>query len=388
MSTNNEVIIIAAAANGETTVVEIIATDSDSLLTKDSDGHTLVEEVIEAVLDQIDESNVDETFDENPGDSNANALGSSADGTAINDGESILNSTGEFDAAIAGFNTQDDSDLAFDAAAPTEIDLTGASDTGANFTTFDASAGIVGTNVTDTETTESVSGTVEGSDFGIDTETQANFDLATEAQAKADEAIEAGDYEAAAQYREDAQDAAWQAGDDSMLHGSDSNDLMMADAYQEKAEYAEAQQAEYAQAGDYEAARDASRDAATYTQWADSDAGGADHSAEANYEHQQMDMADWEQDTADYYQQNAEAYAAQGDIENAATYQGEASEHQDTADYYGDLGEHNGTYDQFESVPDASYSGCDYSTDYASADYSSTDYTSSCSSYDSSSDTE
>ena len=56
MSTNNEVIIIAEESTGETTVVEIIATDSQTLLAKDADGETLVEEIVEAVFDHLDET--------------------------------------------------------------------------------------------------------------------------------------------------------------------------------------------------------------------------------------------------------------------------------------------------------------------------------------------
>jgi hypothetical protein len=384
MSTNNEVIIIAEETNGETTVVEIIATDSETLLTQDADGKTLVEEVIEAVLDHMDETDAAETIDENLDVNDADFIASSSEITELSESDSNVSSFGEVGAEISGFSTQPDLDLAYEAAAPAGFPVVGSDEPAIDFTTFDASAGVIGTTTADAGMTEEVT---ETSEAEVDAETQANFDLATEAQAKADEAIEAGDYEAAAQYREDAEDAAWQAGDDSMLHGSEASDLTMADYYQDKAADLEEQQAEYAQAGDYEAARDASRDAATYTQWGDIEGGGADHSAEAQQEHTQMDMAAWQQDIADGYQQDAEAYAAQGDFENAETFQAEASEHQSTADYYGDLGEHNGTYDQYESVPDASYSGYDYSTDYVSADYSSaTDYSSSSSSYDSSYD--
>lgn len=385
MSTNNEVIIIAEESTGETTVVEIIATDSETLLAKDADGETLVGEIVEAVFDHLDETDDGDALGEDSDATDAEVVASFDDVTEMNETASVLGSADVFDATIADYNTPADLGSAFDVAAPASFDAVVMDETGTDFTTFDAGAGVVDETSSATEARESAT---ENIDSEVDADAQANFDLATEAQAKADEAVAAGDYEAASAFREDAEDAAWQAGDDSMLHGSDANDLMMADTYQDKAEYLEEQQAEYAQAGDYEAARDASRDAATYTQWADIDGGGADHSAEAANEYQQMDMAAWEQDTANYYQENAEAYAAQGDFENAEVYQGEASEHQDTADYYGDLGEHNGTYDQFDEVPDASYGVYDYSTDYASTDYSSSDYSSSYASYDSSSDTE
>ncbi|MEW6127910.1 MAG: hypothetical protein AB1757_12800 [Acidobacteriota bacterium] len=380
MTNNNEVIIIAEDANGETTVVEIIATDDALLSDKDGDGETLIEEVIEAVFDHVDDSDSTDVAQDNQDITDAEVI-SAPDAYVTSELISEEVSTDE----LAG------NDLAFDASADftttTDFDATSLDsgfasdpmayssvDSGSSFSSFDS---------VDTTSEESA----ESAESEVDTEAQANFDLATEAQAKADEAIEAGDYEAASQYREDAENAAWEAGDSSMLHGSDASDLTMADYYQDKAADLEEQQSAYAQAGDYEAARDASRDAATYTQWGDIEGGGADHAAEAQQEYANMDMATWQQDIADGYQQDAEAYAAQGDFDNAAMYQAEAGEHQDTADYYGDLGEHNGAYDQYSDVPDASYGGYDYSTDasYASDYSSTTDYSSSYdySSYDS-----
>jgi hypothetical protein len=376
MSTNNEVIIIAEESNGETTVVEVIAANADTLVAKDGDGDTLVEEIIEAVFDHSDDTDTNETTLDNLDVSDAEVITSANDLTTLEEADSIVDSTDEFDAGMPEFNTQPDLAAAYDAAAPAQFDAADFSELNADYAGFDAGAAVVGTTVSDSTDTS------ENSDSEVDGEAQANFDLASDAQAKADEAVAAGDYEAAAQYREDAEDAAWQAGDDSMLHGSDASDLTMADTYQDKANDLEEQQAEYAQAGDYEAARDASRDAATYTQWGDIEGGGADHSAEAQHEYAQMDMAAWQQDIADGYQQDAETYAAQGDFESAETFQAEAGEHQDTADYYGDLGEHNGTYDQYADVPEASYGGYDYSTDYAAADYSATDYSSDYSSAD------
>lgn len=364
MTNNNEVIIIAEDANGETKVVEIVATDAEALLGKDADGDSLIEEVIEAILDPTDDFDSHQTGQGNDV-SDADVL-NAPDGYTLNADEDSTDGSVTYDAAF------DTSPLSTDA---NEFEVTGMN---AGFD--DDSTGYVpaGADTSFAAVDSTASHTTANSEAEVNTETQANFDLATEAQGKADEAIAAGDYEAAAQYREDAENAAWQAGDDSMLHGSNANDLTMADAYQDKAADLEHQQSEYAAAGNYEAGRDASRDAATYTQWGDIEGGGADHSAEAQHEYAQMDMASWQQNIADGYQHDAEVYAAQGDVDHAEMYQQEANDHQGIADYHGELGQHDGVYDQYDQVPDASYGGYDYSTDAShAADYSSTtDYSS------------
>jgi hypothetical protein len=369
MTNDNEVIIIAEEANGETKVVEIVATDADALLGKDADGDSLIEEVFEAFLDPTDDFDSHQTGQGTDEVSDADVLNTPA-GYTVSELNADENTT---DAAF------DTSLLSADA---NDFEVTGMNagfdDDSTGYVTAGADTSFAAIDSTEAHTTDH---TTANSESEVNTETQANFDLATEAQGKADEAIAAGDYEAAAQYREDAEHAAWQAGDDSMLHGSNANDLTMADYYQDKAADLEHQQSEYAAAGNYEAARDASRDAATYTHWGDNEAGGADHSAEAQHEYGEMDMASWQQNIADGYQHDADVYAAQGDVDHAEMYQQEANDHQGVADYYGELGQHDGVYDQYDSVPDASYGGYDYSTDASQAvDYSSTtDY----SSYDS-----
>jgi hypothetical protein len=213
-----------------------------------------------------------------------------------------------------------------------------------------------------------------------DTATQAQIDAATEAQAAADEAVARGDYEAAAYHREAAENASWSAGDNSMLHGSDAIDLESADWQQDQANYYEQQQAQHAQAGDYEAAREDAANAAYAHQNADWQAGGSDHSGQAQLEEHQMDWAVWEEKNADYYAEQSDAYAAQGDYDNAAMYGAAAAEHQAAADHHGDLGEHGGeiaVYDPASEVThDASYSSYGYSSSYDAA-ASSYDYSSS-----------
>jgi hypothetical protein len=216
----------------------------------------------------------------------------------------------------------------------------------------------------------------------IDPATQAHASVAAEAQAQADEAVARGDYEAAAYHREVAENEAYAAGDYGMLHGSNSTQLENADWQQEQANYYEQQQSQYAQAGDYEAAREAASNAAYAHQTADWQAGGSDHSGQAQLEEHQMDWAVWEEGNANYYAQQADYYAAHGDYDNAATYAAEAAEHQAAADYHGDLGTHGnawGVYDPSSEVThDTSHSSYDYSSSYSSA-YDTSSYDSSSS---------
>lgn len=173
-------------------------------------------------------------------------------------------------------------------------------------------------------------------------EQEEHTNAATDAQAQADEFIAKGDYAAAAEARETAENEAWEAGDDSMLSAYDAQDLTTAADNQEKAEYYEAQQAEHAQSGDYEAAKEDASNAAYAAGNADYYAGGDDHTGQADAEEYQMGWAIHEEKQADYYADNAASYAADGDFENAEMYAAEAVDHQDAADYHGDLGEHGG----------------------------------------------
>ena len=158
---------------------------------------------------------------------------------------------------------------------------------------------------------------------------------ATEAQERAEEAVAAGDYETAAQFRETAENEAWDAVDSSMLEGATSAELESAAAYQAKAEEYEKEEAQHASAGDYESAREAAAQAANATDWADFKAGGDDHSASAEAAYSKDDWAVWEQQQANESEQSAEAYAAEGEFESAEVYAESATEHQAEADAYG-----------------------------------------------------
>jgi hypothetical protein len=80
-------------------------------------------------------------------------------------------------------------------------------------------------------------------------EQEAHTQAATDAQNAADEFIAKGDYAAAAEARETAENESWEAGDDSMLSAYDAGDLTFAADKQEQAEYYNEQQTQFAQAG-------------------------------------------------------------------------------------------------------------------------------------------
>jgi hypothetical protein len=218
------------------------------------------------------------------------------------------------------------------------------------------------------------SSTVDEAADSATLEAQAHAEAAVEAQAAADEFVAAGDYAAAAEAREVAENEAWAAGDQYILHGSDSTDLETAAYQQENAEYYEQQQALHAQQGDYEAAREDASNAAYATANADWNAGGADHTGQADAEYFQMGLAVSEEQTSDYFAHSAEQAAVAGDYENAEYFADLAADHQDAADYHGDLGEHGGeigVYDNTSVVETGgSYEAADYSSSY---DYSATD---------------
>ncbi|MEW6126225.1 MAG: hypothetical protein AB1757_04110 [Acidobacteriota bacterium] len=209
-------------------------------------------------------------------------------------------------------------------------------------------------------------------------EAQAHAQAADEAQARADADIEAGDYRAAAEEREIAENEAWAAVDSDMLHGESSYRLESAADEQAEGKYWEQEEAKHAEAGDYEAAREDASRAADAIGWADYYAGGDDHSGQARAEYEKEDWAVWEQNQADADRQEAVNYAESGNFENAAQYAEYAAEHQEQADTYGQEGEHDAVgavYDPSSDVaedtpvdaPDTSYDTYDTTTtDYAS----------------------
>ena len=130
-------------------------------------------------------------------------------------------------------------------------------------------------------------------------EQEAHADAATEAQSAADEFIASGDYAAAAEAREVAENESWEAGSDSMLSAYDSQNLANAAEKQDDAEFYSAQEAMHAQQGDYEAAREDASNAGYATSDADSAAGGADHTGQSDKEVYEMDWAVHEEKMAD-----------------------------------------------------------------------------------------
>ena len=187
---------------------------------------------------------------------------------------------------------------------------------------------------------------------------------ATDAQAQADQYVAQGDYASAADAREQAENESWSAGDDTMLHGSNSTDLSSAHDHQETAAYDEQQEQQAAQSGDYEAAREHAGDAAYETRDADFNAGGSDHSGQAQTEHDQEDWAVWHQDNANYDAHSAQWEADQGNADAASMYADHAAGEQASADYYGAGGAHDSTTDAsaydtsastYEAPADTSY---------------------------------
>ena len=173
-------------------------------------------------------------------------------------------------------------------------------------------------------------------------EQEAHVQAATDAQEAADAFIAEGDYAAAAEAREVAEDESWQAGDDSMLSLYDAQDLTTAAEKQEDAENYSQQQAEFARAGDYEAAREAASDAAYATSDADILAGGADHTGEADAQFASLDNAVWQEGLAEDDLENAAWHAEMGNFDQAESSLDSAAANQADADYYGDLGEPGG----------------------------------------------
>ena len=143
------------------------------------------------------------------------------------------------------------------------------------------------------------------------TEAQIHADAARDAQEAASEFAESGDYEAAAEAREIAENESWEAGDNSMLEGSNVAELERADYEQEQADYYRAEQEEYTAEGNYEAAQEAAGKVVENTSDADFYGGGEDHSTQARNDEYELGNAVWEQDNAEWYAENAEQFAAE-----------------------------------------------------------------------------
>jgi hypothetical protein len=332
------------ASDGTETVTEIVVNEDGTFAVEEDES--LVEEVIEAVFGvEIGDNSDDNTI--------------SSDGGFDNTEFEIVESESEYQTSGADFTFGDEmlapTIASFDVA---EINVADAP--------LDSSFGIADTPylampVSSVPFDSPLDSSFAAADYSAasaadstdsaDAETlerQAHTDAAVEAQAAADEFVASGDYAAAAEARETAENESWEAGEDSMLSLYDAADLTFAADKQEQAEHYNEQQATYAQQGDYEAARTAADNSAYATYEADSSVGGDDHTGQADAEKYNMDWAVHEEKQADYYAQNAAAYAADGDFEKAETYAASSAEHQESADHFGDLGEHGGDVAVFD----------------------------------------
>jgi len=179
-----------------------------------------------------------------------------------------------------------------------------------------------------------VSETTDPTEAASTDEQETHADAARDAQKAADEFIAQGDYKAAAEARETAEAEAWQAGDDSMLGSSDSTDLENAGARQDDADYYREQQAEHIAQGDHEAAKEDAQNVAYATGDADWQAGGSDHTGQADKDVDNLDWAVWNDKNADSSVRDAEVYAAQGDFDSAERSADNADEYNASADAY------------------------------------------------------
>jgi hypothetical protein len=186
-------------------------------------------------------------------------------------------------------------------------------------------------------------------------QTAAHTDAATDAQHQADAYVAAGDYEAASHMRESAENEAWEAGHNDMLHGSTSAELSHgADEQHQAGEY-EHLESQYAAEGNYEAAHDAASHAVEATAGADYYASGADHSGQARLEEWHEGWAVSEQHNAEAEVHVAEFYAESGNAEQAQVHQDLAGEHAASADHQGELGQHDAPMSEHDHSSDVTH---------------------------------
>lgn len=285
MPNEDQIVITEIAPDGTETIVEITSSAVDD----NADEPSLVEEVIEAIFDTDinDDGNVI-TVDE------------------VGAGDPVIFETvptvEEISTNSAEFTIGEDMFPAGD--APFEMPATD--------TAFEPE--FVSAPMTD------MSGGYDADTEIVDpalAEQQAQVEAAKDAQAAADEFVAQGDYAAAAEAREAAEEAAYAAGDDSMLGASDSSDLENAAYQQEVAEEYRVSQAENIAEGDFEAAKEDAQNAGYATGDADYLAGGADHTGQSDNDVYNLDWAVYQDKNADQSALDAEVYAAQGDFENA-----------------------------------------------------------------------
>jgi hypothetical protein len=350
--TTESTTITETAADGTETTVEITTTKSDESSLIGDDGQSLVEEVIEAIFDGSDDFDATEAGNE------------------------------QFVTTEYSAFPESDLDAAYESAAPTGevsvIDDSGATDVfGGNSLGFAGGGSDVSADAASVITDENSGNESDPNNI--------HSDAAADAQKAADEFVEAGDYAAAADARQTAEDEASQAGDNSVLQGSDAGELQNAADKQENAEYYELRQAEHAEAGDYEAAKEDAINAGYATGDADYLAGGADHTGQADNEAYRMDNAVWEEGIAEDYAEAAEFHAEMGNEDAAQEAADNASEHQEAADHQADLGTHGGEYAETDSSSQVD-SGGNYDASYDAVDTSTYDTTVDTTTYDTTTD--
>lgn len=196
---------------------------------------------------------------------------------------------------------------------------------------------------------------------------------ASDLQNLADLAVDASDFRTAAELREAAEWEAYQAGDSSMLHGSDSIDLTTAADSLSDAQWYADRQAEAIAAGDYQAAQEFAESAASSLENAAFHASGDDLSVQAKADQYELEQAVSQEAEAQWYVAQAESWAEVGAYDTAETYIAEAVEHQETADLHASSALHESPAlmpDPSETIE--SYSTTDYSisTELSSLDMS------------------
>ncbi len=342
--------VTETAPDGTETVTEVIANEEGSFIVEDE---SLFEEVFEAAFDVEIGDDLTPITPEEFSD-NAASDDSQADSDFQTTGTDFTVGDEMFDPSVLPTDVVETPivDAPFDSnygiADPTFAE------TPVVDSSFEPTFGTVETDTTEMSETEAAELA----------EQEAHVQAATDAQEAADEFIAEGDYAAAAEAREVAEEESWQAGDDSMLSAYDAQDLTVAGEKQEEAEYYSQQQAEFAQAGDYEAAREAAGNAAYATSDADSTVGGADHTGQVNAEYANLDNAVWQEGLAEDDLDNAAYHAEMGNFDAAESSLDSAAANQADADYYGDLGEPGGDVAVYDPSSEVATGGTYDSTHY------------------------
>ena len=361
MAIEENVTMTETTPDGTQTTVDITTTKADDASLADGDDKTLVEEVVEALFDDdADDDDVDTDLDDVDAADTDEGDPVMFEGTPTD--EEISTDSVEFTVGEDGFPMTD----ARDADVPADF-----ANTPESYTPVDPGYSAAPADST-ADSTDSSTAQADAAAAAESSAQQANVDAAKDAQAAADQFVAHGDYAAAAEAREAAENAAYQAGDSSMLGASDSSNLENAAYKQEVAQDYREQQGEHIAGGDYEAAKEDAQNVAYQTGDADYQASGSDHTGQADSDVQNLDWAVWDEKNADYNAQNAEAYAAEGDFDNAQASADRAEGYQATADEYADRGDPSNAYQDHDPSSDVmtggSYDAGSYDASIASVD--------------------